>query len=381
MTETKNISAKNKKDKAVKSTKTKPVPKDTSVSFDRKELEAALNTARDFIETRATMPILTHVLLKAPHVAGKDVCQLTATDLEKSWTKVIPCKGSSIDICIPLAVLLREVKALHSEITEVKLRFSEKSVNVNGRCEILTLPGNEFPKLTECKGVDIDIPDLPGKLNRVLPAAGDKDTRYVLNAIMLDTRNGHLVATDGHRLHLETVPSSKEGKQIIIPRETAHVAVKYLASNIISIDCAEQLISFSLDGGIMVSRLIEGTYPDYKVVIPKEKPKKIKFQGSEFLKILEGALPLVTSGNAIKMSVNGRIDIETRNPDLGNYRWHIPCESEGIKGFIIGFNAQYLIDAIKSFTTKEDNNVLMELKDPLSPCLINGKAVVMPIRI
>lgn len=347
------------------------------IKFDRKELEPVLSTVKDFIGKKATIPVLTHVHLKTI----KEGVLFTATDLDKGWSRFIPCKGDAVNVCVPLDIFIREVKALHSNIKEVELQFTENTVKVNGRCEIFVLSGEDFPALPERGEKQIDVPGFTDKLSRLLPAAGESDTRYILNAILIDFARGYTVATDGHRMHFDRIPVQKDMGQIVISRESASLIVKYKAANTVRL--GKKHISLSVAGGIMTARLIEGTYPKYENVIPQDNPIKVKFQGPDFLKVLEGALPVVADkGDAIRMTVNGKIDIETNNPGIGNYKWHVPCSADGAgKNFVVGFNAKYLIDAIKAFTSKEDSKVTMTFKDPLAPCLINDRAVVMPMRI
>jgi DNA polymerase-3 subunit beta len=344
----------------------------------RKEFQETLSVARSFTEPRTTMPILSHILLSA----NTGECTLTATDLEKSWTKKLECFGDDVTRCIPLDILYSEVKALDADIVEVELLFDEKSVKVNKRCEIFTLPAKEFPKSVAFEGKNVDITGLTEKLTKVLPAVGESDTRYTLNGVFLDLEKGMMVGTDGHRMHLEHIPTDKAGRKIIIPRRTAALMVKHEAPNALGIGKAS--ISCTLAGGVMISSLIEGTYPTYEAVIPKENTVRLIFHGAELLKILEGAVPITsTTHNAIRMIINGRLEIETQNPDMGHYRWHLPCAIEGKKGgeLLVGFNAKYLIDAIKAYTTKDNDRVEMTMNEALTPCMINAGAIVMPLRV
>lgn len=351
---------------------------DLTLLINRKEFQEALSVARDFTDRRSSMPVLTHLLIGADTGA----CTLTATDLEKAWTRRLECFGDDVRRCVPLSVLYSEVKALDADISEVELHFTPGAVRVNRRCEIRTLPAEDFPIQAEFEGEDIEVPGLSGKIARVLPAAGEGDTRYTLNGVYLDFEKGSMVGTDGHRMHIEQIPTAKAGQKIIIPRQTAALMAKHGSADILRV--GKNAISSSLAGGLMLSRLIEGTYPAYENVIPKDNRVRLVFRGSELLKILEGAIPLTSANhNAVRMLINGRLEIETRNPDLGHYRWHIPCAIEGKDGgtLTVGFNAGYLIDAIRSYTSKDDDRVEMTLGEALTPCMINAGAVVMPMRV
>ena len=352
--------------------------KDLAITVDRKILEPQLNVAKDFIERKPSLPILAHVQIKTE----KGECRILSTNLETSWTTVIKCSGDKVNRGVPLELLIMEIRALHPEIEQVELKFRESTVSVNGRCEIYTMKGEEFPVRPEVENpLVVTIEGFIQKSRKVIVAAGESDTRYTLNSMFLDLECGYIVATDGHRLHFEDIDvKGKEGKKLIIPRSAAFLAVKHSADSTFAV--GEHHIMFKLAGGEMVTRLMDGNYPDYQNVIPKENSIKAVFKASEFLRVLTGAVPVSSDGKGIRLTINGQMDIESMNPGLGSYKWHIPCTSEGISGdFSIGFNANYIIDAIKTYATKEEDVVVMQMSEPLAPCLINDKAVVMPMRI
>ncbi|MEW6115648.1 MAG: DNA polymerase III subunit beta [Nitrospirota bacterium] len=341
----------------------------------RNEFEECLKAALDIAERRNTMPILSHIHIKAEEGA----CRIEATDIENSWSKVIvanPVYGA-VDMCVPLHLLAKEVSALHADIKTVELSFKGNTVKVNGRCDIFTLRGDEFPALKIIEGTEVAMKGLPAKIKRVLVAAGESDTRYVLNGVYIDLQKGRIVATDGHRLHIDDIEKS-EMPSVILSRKTAGLIAKHGADTLVF---GDGHVSCALAGGVLVSRLHEGTYPNYENVIPKELPIKATFSGAEMLKVLEGAVPIAASkSNAVKLSFNGQIDVHSTNPDIGQYHWYVPCEKTG-DDISIAINAQYLIDSIRSYTTKENDTVIMEINEQLTPVLINSRAVVMPMRL
>jgi DNA polymerase-3 subunit beta len=355
--------------------KKKAAPAGTTLFMDREIIEETLKVARDFVEKKLTMPVLSHVLLEA----GKTKCSVFATDIETAWRRRIHSEGGPVKRCVPLNLLLSEIHALGPEIAGVELTFTDNAVSVNGRCEIFTLHADEFPTFPMFDGETVEVDGLPEKLKRVVVASGDSDTRYTLNSVLLDLGAGHMVGTDGHRLHIEDIAAVKDGGKLIVPRKAALMSAKHSAAA--SIRFNEKFITFEVAGGEMLSRLIEGTYPSYENIVPRENPVTVTFSGPDFLQVLEGALP-VTPAKAVKLTINGQIVVESQSHDTGSYRWQVPCDAtgKGNKNFVFGVNAGYLRDALKAFPG-EDDVVQMRLKDTLSPCLINGKAVVMPMRI
>lgn len=207
----------------------KDKPKDTkpaTITFKRESFQKDVSVAVDFIVKKESMPVLTHVLIDSD---GKGHCRMMATDLEVSWSKVSACKGDKIAKCLPAALLLKEVKALPVDVKEVVLDFKDNTVSVNGRCKIFTLGGEDFPVKPEVKkwtGLSID--NFIGGLESVSRAMGKDDTRYQLNGAYLDLERNKVVATDGHRLHMETVRvRGDKAPSLIIPRRAVSLMLKY----------------------------------------------------------------------------------------------------------------------------------------------------------
>jgi DNA polymerase III sliding clamp (beta) subunit (PCNA family) len=148
------------------------------------------------------------------------------------WTRTIDCKGDAVKRCIPAELLLKEVSAI--EDMNIDMSFAEHTVKVHKRCEIYTLSADEFPAGMDFKGVTLDVDRIPTALKRVIRAAGESDTRYVLNGVFLDLNAGTMVATDGNRLHLDNITVRGEGIPAagrILPRKAAELIMKYPVKN------------------------------------------------------------------------------------------------------------------------------------------------------
>ncbi len=133
-------------------------------------------------------------------------------------------------------------------------------------------------------------------------------------------------------------------------------------------------MGFSVAKGLLTARLMEGAFPDYENVIPVPEAKAA-FAASEFLSLIEGAKPL-TDG-VVRLTVNGALVISS-TAEEGSYQWRIPCETEGLEtDLAYSFNHKFLVDAIKAYPSER---VVLGLPLSYGACLINGKAVVMPVR-
>lgn len=450
-----------KQTKAVKA-KAPKVSRSEVITISRSALFPALKIAHSVAEKKDTMPVLKHVLIKAED--GR--CTLTASNYVMTWRTTIPIKSGTVARCVPAGLLLKEVEALDEPM--VRLEFKENVVSVNGRCKIFTLDAKEFPAMPVVEGSDVCMLRLSESIKRVLPAVGEKDTRYTLNGIFVDIPKNKLVGTDGHRMHIDTVTmtASKGVKPFILPREAAAIIMKHppvpenfditeaepvaygkhefsvpgyggkikaeinppvtdkapfisvsfngpvsetgYKSEMIQADdfkryglaavksratelfnqfnrpftvtVGETHISFVLAGGLMTVMTIAGTFPDYEKIVPTENQVKVSFRVEDFNRILGGALPL--SNGTIKLTINGAMRIQSSDPNAGEYQWEIPATTVGKKKaeIVVGLNSKYLTDAIKAFGPAT-GPVEISLGEPLSPCLVGGKAVVMPVRI
>jgi len=369
------MSKKNEK-KAVREKKERKARAQDAVRavLDREELLKTLKVSLDFIQ-KGALPVLQHIRF----AAKGDVCRISATDLESAWTKEMPSRGGDIDRLIPADIFYKEVKALGSDVGEVELAFQEASVSVNKRCEIFTAGSADFPELPKVSGSEYKVDGLPVLCSRVVVAASTDQSRYNINSVFFDLKRGKLVATDGHRLHYEAV--EKAEPSFSLSREAVALMVKHSCADEFTL--GKEALAVGLGGGLMLTRLKGQDYPDYERFLVNENPVKVAFRAGDLLKVLEGAMPMVdanSSAKGVNLAINGRLVIRSQSPGLGNYKWHISCTAEGKKEkeLVIGVNAKYLVDAVRSFAS---DNVVLEVKDPLSPFLVNKKALIMPMRV
>ena len=368
----------------VKDTKKKITPKAAPisiVSFDKALLVDALKVSTSFVDRKVTMPILSCVNIK---IDGSKA-DLLASDLECTFHKKLVCESSSpINICIPAKTLYDEVNALPDGTEKASLHFYAKDeehgvsyVVLNSRAQMFTMSGDEFPSLPVFKDKKTaEIKNLIDHLKSVIPAAGEGDTRYTMNGIYFDLAEGHIVGTDGHRLHFTDTEKSKEAKPFICPAKAVSLAIKFKAADKFVV--GESLSCFSIAGGLMFARHIEGSYPQYQNIIPKKHPIKVEFNTGEFLEILEGAMPLSNENKTVKVNYSAKqMEVVSSNANLGHYKWVCPMTMTGTENITLAFNSQYILDALRSFPTEKTS---LAIGDTLSPILINGKAVVMPMR-
>lgn len=147
----------------------------------------------------------------------------------------------------------------------------------------------------------------------------------------------------------------------------------------VSLSVSPTMLSWPCAGGVMMTKTVDGSFPNWQAIVPKESPIKVKFNAQTFLQTIEGVLPLSNeTTRCVRLRVNGKLEISSEQPDRGTFKWSIPCETTGKKAdLLIGFNISYLVDAIKAFA---GTDILLELTDALGPARVNTKAIVMPMR-
>jgi len=372
------------------------------LSITRSEFLRGLSRIQSIVEKRNSMPILANVLIEAPRKGKEAALHLSATDLEVG---IRSRHRANIQETGGLTVSAKKLFEIIRELSDENI---ELSTTANSYLQIccdrsrFTLAGTaaeEYPTLPEFspeKTVPIPAAILSGMIERTMYAASLDETRYNLNGVYLeileDTGAIRLVATDGHRL--ACVDREIEGDTsaltsgVIIPR-------KGLAElkRLIDEDDAEEIdLAFGNNSGFarkgdvtLVMRLIEGEFPNYNQVIPKNLTKHLILQTDTLVQAVHRVALLSSErSRAVKLELSeGRLVITSSNPDLGDAREELDIDYAG-ETLAIGFNAKYLLDAIAAVQSKE---IRFSFQDELSPSRITPPdddttlAVVMPMRI
>ena len=373
------------------------------VRIPREDLLTALQRVQGVVEKRNTMPILANILLEAK-AEGLDVI---ATDLEIGmrglYKAVVEDPGSVTFSARKLFEILKEVRE-----PEIELAVSDTSwVTIrSGRSEfrVVGLPSQDYPALPAIERdglIPLPASGLLELIRKTVFAVGEQDTRYVLNGLFIAIlpKNSsratiRLVGTDGHRLALAedeiTADQAKlplEETKVIIPKKAANEIRRLLEEDDTEplVGFTKNMLIFRKSGLVLTSRVMEGTYPKYQEVVPKDSSKKVMVGKGD----LEGGLRRVSllsrdKSYAVKLTIDrNRIHLFSSNPDMGEANEEIPAKFQG-EGFSTGFNAKYLLDVL---SVVEAESLSLQMETPLSPCLIQEqgnpkfKAVVMPVKV
>ena len=358
------------------------------------EILAKLSNIQSIVEKRNTMPILSHFLLDA----GKSGSSITATDLDtalKEPLKITVEKEGKI--CIPARKMFEIVREVEGDLTCETIDEQWLKVKVGAsNFRLACLASKEFPAwpgMEDMEEFTMSGQVLSELIEKTVYAAGESDTRYTLNGLLFHVPAGDkitVVGTDGHRLALiqrNIEGGVKEERKLIIPRKAAVELRKLLdkGEEQVKVTLCKNHVLFSVGDIQFLTRLIEGTYPNYEQVIPSSNDKKILVGRAQFLKTARRvAIMSRERSNAVKVDISGGlIALSSSNPDLGEARDEIAVDYKGDE-LSLGFNAKYLIDILEAMSSE---NISMELQAPLSPVLLKEEkdadylCVIMPMRI
>lgn len=368
----------------------------------REELLTALQRVQGVVEKRNTMPILSNILLEAK----PDGVDILATDLEigmRGLYKATVLEPGSITLSArKLYEILKELGEGQIELTTGENNWATIQAG-KSQFKIVGLSSSEYPALPAIEREGLTPLTGSGLLELIRKTAfavGDNDARYILNGLLVTLTSAEkkttlrLVGTDGHRLavaeqEVGTAGGKDTPKEIkaIIPKKAAHEMWRLLEEGDGEplIGFTKNLMIFRKSGLLLTSRLMEGNYPNYQQVIPKEHGKRVTIDKAE----LEGALRRVAvlsrdKTNAVKVTFStGHMTLFSSNPDFGEATEELPARYGG-ETLSTGFNARYLLDVLG---VMDGETVSLQMDSPLSPCLIRepGNAgftcVVMPIKI
>ncbi|HUC85045.1 MAG TPA: DNA polymerase III subunit beta, partial [Candidatus Acidoferrales bacterium] len=331
--------------------------------------------------------------------AEGDHLEITATDLDVTIACKVEGKVTQAgSTTLPVKKLFGIVRELNGEI---ELESDEKNI-ASVRCgssyfKIHGLGADEFPplpKFKDDKKVTLSQDTIRGMLKKTSFAVSTDESRYVLNGIFISLKEGKMtfVATDGRRLALvdeEVDVSEKSSGEFIVPAKAVSELTRLLQEKgTVEIKFGENQASFALQNEngfsvLLITKLIEGNYPNYRQVIPGEAKERIPLAREEFQQALRRA-EIMTSekANSVKLAFGkNNLTITANSPEVGEARETMAINYKG-KEFAIAFNPRYLIDPLAALTEDE---VFLELIDELSPGVlkINGPFlyVVMPMRL
>jgi len=368
-------------------------------TIDRDAFLKSLGHANGIIEKKTTLPILSNVLIEAKNKKIK----ITATDLDIIYfEEIVPLEvkkeGSTTTSSSILYDILRKLETSAKVDLSLQNENKLKLISGNSKFNLLCLPAENFPLSQEednLKYFEVSRQKFLKLLNKTKISISNDETRHYLNGIYLHKINSEnksylcAVATDSHRLSSSSleINDNIEIESIILPKKTIFQLIFLLeqSTSDVKITNDKSKIKFIMDSGVLISKVIDGRFPDYNKVIPTDNEKVLEIKLEDFKNSIERVTTVSSDRKeGLKMSISkDSVQLSVNSPNSGD-------GVESIKGkfnsndLSISFNSRYLTDIASQI---ENDSIIINLKDAGSPVLIkdfsdqNSFHVVMPMKI
>ncbi|OXE37572.1 MAG: DNA polymerase III subunit beta [Phenylobacterium zucineum] len=370
------------------------------LTIERAALLKALGHVQSAVERRNTIPILSNVLLSA----DRDRLSFSATDLDM---EIIDEAQAQVDqpgqITAPAHTLYEIVRKL-PEGSDVSLSFTGEDPRLTvaagrSRFNLPVLPAGDFPVMSAdglSGRIGVDVDDLIRLIDKTKFAISTEETRYYLNGLYIHTvveagiAKLRAVATDGHRLALAEMPAP-EGSAglpgVIVPRKTINEARRLLedAGETLGLALSPQKVRFEFGGAALTSKVIDGNFPDYVRVIPRDNDKVMMVDNKLFAQAVDRVATIsAEKSRSVRMTIEpGRVILTVRNMEAGQAVEEIEVDYSG-DSFELSFNARYLLDVTDQITAEQAEFRFGGPNDPalvLDPTDPDVRYVLMPLRV
>ncbi|MBS3818303.1 DNA polymerase III subunit beta [bacterium] len=363
-------------------------------SINREDILRELQLMQGIVEKRSTMPILANILINV----SENQIELAGTDLEVGLrtyfsgnieeTGSLTVSGKKIfEIVKSLSegqnVTFKELEDLMMEVTSGESQF-----------KVLCLSREDYPQIPEPKfekNIVLPLEKVKKMIDRVYYAI-TQEQRYYLNGALMILNKGQMemVSTDGHRLAYTSVPvenlNVEEEIKGIISKKTLG-ELKKMENDKLEYDLDENNLFFKVNNRTIISRIIEGKFPNYEAVIPKDNPNVLSVSREDITNAIRRVSLLSTErSKGVKFYIQkNQINLFSSNPEIGEARDKVEIEYEG-KDIEVGFNSQYILDFLSNVQSEK---IRMEIKDENNAVLmvpevddeIKYQYVLMPMKI
>lgn len=353
-------------------------------------LLTGIQTIQNIITLKATLPILSNILIESQ----KEGVKLTATDLDIGISCVIPVDIQEAGaITIPAKRFYEIIKGLPGEDVVINSKKNNLVTIDTESCQfkIMGLPAEEFPTLPvfkDAEAIKLEQVVLKEMIDLTSFAVSFDETRYILSGILFKIKKNNLslVATDGKRLAIidrKLKQDTDKDISIIIPIKTIQELTRSLKNEgELSVILSANQALFDLGNPVIISRLIEGEFPDYRQVVPDVSENRLSVNREQLLSSVKRASLLSTPDyQAVKLELfKNKLVVSKSTPDIGESREELSVGYQG-KELAIGFNPVYLIDVLKNL---QNENIELEVTDSEKPAVIrvNGYIyIVLPMRL
>jgi len=359
--------------------------------IDRADLQNLLKKAISATEKKSALPILSNFLLEAK----EDKLIVQGTDLEVHVSVSVFAKIEKEGKACVNAKKLTDISRLLPS-NEVYIKLEDSSLKIKSgktKYSLPVVPSEDFPMMypfPEDNAFVVSGDEVLKGISKTSYATSKEESRYALQGVLFKSLDGtmDLVATDGHRLALYTINRDGKGDvEIIVPQKALNELKKLLTGfEDIEMAASDQYVFFKAKEWVLMSRLLEGAFPDYTKVIPQQFSIEIKLPKKEFLDAVKRVSAVIEGDpKPVKLTLKaGMLELKSKSQEYGEAVDEINVDYEGDE-FSIGFNARYIIEAVEVI---DGDNVIVRFTSPNAQTLIlpedendRYRAIVMPMEI
>ena len=365
------------------------------VRIKQEDLSRVLNLVTGVVPTSSAIPVLSNLLLETE---GENL-KISATDLDISVISSVGCEiGKQGAITVAAKRLQEIVRELPDE--DIDIQVDGEKINITCSRSTFRMMGMEkdqFPKIADLakeKKIELSGELLEKMIKRSVYSVAKDDTRPVLSGVLWELGKGELamVGTDGHRLARMAAAGDfgiSEDMTVIVPPKALNQILRLVGpGEKVEIAIDKAFVGFFVGGTVVYARRIEGTFPNYKQVIPKENPNVMSIDRTDLASATRRVSLLADSKtHKIKMHLGKQgVRLTASTPDLGEAEEELQASYEGDE-MVVGFNATYILDVLK---TAETDNVKFEMGSPVGAAIVKPSeapegetymCLVMPLRL
>ncbi|MER8427781.1 DNA polymerase III subunit beta [Mesorhizobium sp. M1403] len=374
--------------------------KPDTIILSREALLPALALVGKAVERRTTIPVLANVLLAVDAAAG--TLTITGTDLDCELRTSVPCQAGRDEAFTLPSTLLHDAVRKMPDGAEIAIAAEKDFATLSAgrsRFKIQVLPALDFPTMEAgsfSHSFELEVGTIARMLGTVAFAISSEETRYYLNGIYWHAGEQlNAVATDGHRLAKFSIPVPEGAAGmpgIIIPRRTVDLIGKLIGDKgKATVSLSDTKIRVETGGAALLSKLIDGSFPDYVRVVPTGNPNHFTIDREALAKAVDRVGTVSSErGSAVKFAfeAGGNLTLTTNNPEAGSANDEVTIEHGEGSSVEIGFNGRYCLDLLNAAAGKR---LVFSLGDPGSPTLIQPETadetglkplfVLMPMRV
>ncbi len=359
------------------------------IRAERDDLADVFSRANRAVGVRSALPILQGILCE---VKG-NALRLTGTDLEmtvRTGTQVEVMEEGSV--VVPAKLAAEAIRKMPVGAVTVATEEGEVAITGKGpRFGLRQLPVDEFPQLTEPESgeaVAVDGDALVSAVSQVTVAASSDAARPILTGVLFETSESglRLVATDSYRLAVRDLPGVALEGSGLVPARGVRELGRTVGSSKVDVTLQAREAQFSSDRGSLTLRLIEGTFPKYRSLLPESYRNRVVVEKEMLLEALGRASLVAEDHIPIRLRLmDGGIEVTVTRQDVGGEAEHLSADYQGSdEEVLVAFNPRYLTDGV---TAVEGDQVQIQVIDGLKPSVITGVGhddflyLLMPVRI